>query len=244
MIAPLLVVGLVVLGIAAAIAAAVAIAKLVAAGEDADKNFFTCPVGSSTQSCPLRDKALTPEQAQQWFDRFKNDRPNIPFDYPVDCCYTRAREMAKELEASGVPVGKVWNYASGVPPTPYLRVPTTNVPLKPDGSEGEVTWGYHVAPIVPVKQPDGSVQPMVIDPSTEPGPVTIDKWKADQNDPNSKIVETSSAPYYRAPDGKTLPDPGDAKAEETLADHRRERAKLWAGTPGDYPTPSKDEVPV
>jgi len=85
------------------------------------------------------------------------------------------------------------------------------------------------------------MQQMVIDPSMEDGPVTVEKWKADQNDPNSNIAESSSAPYYRAPDGKVDNDPGDAAAAQTLADHRRERDKLWQG---DYPPPSKDEGPA
>src|SRR5207244_11052934 len=97
MIAPLLVIGLVVLGIAAVIAAAAAISKLVEAGKDADKNFSACPVGSPSSTCPLKDKALTPEQSQQWFDHFKNDRSDIPFNYPGDRCYTLARETAKEM---------------------------------------------------------------------------------------------------------------------------------------------------
>ena len=116
--------------------------------------------GATTQSCPLQGggKPLTPDQAQQWFDHFKNDT-DIPFDYPVDCCYTRARQMTNEMAACGVPVQKVWNYAG---PGQGLRVPTPNVPPNPDGSSGAVTWGYHVAPIVPVQQPDGSVQNMVM----------------------------------------------------------------------------------
>jgi hypothetical protein len=193
--------------------------------------FSSSPAGSAVQSCPFRDHPLTPDQAQQWFDHFKNDRPDIPFNYPVDCCYTRARQMANEMEGSGVTVGKVWNYASGHP-SATLRVPTANVPPNPDGSQGAVTWVYHVAPVVGVRQPDGSVQDMVIDPSTESGPVTVDKWKADQNDPGSTIAETSSAPYYRAPDGKTIPDPGDAGAADQLARHREARARLWAPAAG------------
>jgi hypothetical protein len=61
MVAPLLVAGLVILGVAAAIAAGVAIAKLIEAGKDADQNFSTCPVGSSTQPCPLSKPSVRPE---------------------------------------------------------------------------------------------------------------------------------------------------------------------------------------
>jgi hypothetical protein len=192
---------------------------LPAAGADADKNFSGNRVGSPSSSCPLKQKALTPQEAQQWFDHFKNDRSDIPFDYPVDCCYTRARAMANELQKKGVPVGKVWNYAHNFPNS-GLSVATKNVP------DGQVKWRYHVAPIVPVSQPDGTTQNMVIDPSMEAGPVTADKWKSDQNDPQSKLVQTSAEPYYRDPDGTVLRDPGDAEVDQTLAEHRAARAKL------------------
>jgi hypothetical protein len=57
MVAPLL------LGVAAAIAAGVAIAKLVDAERDADQSFSTCPVGSSTQTCPAKPKAFPAAEA-------------------------------------------------------------------------------------------------------------------------------------------------------------------------------------
>jgi hypothetical protein len=63
MVAPLLIAGLVVLGVAAAIAAGVAIAKLIEAGKDADQNFSTCPVGSSTQTCPAKAKTFPTAEA-------------------------------------------------------------------------------------------------------------------------------------------------------------------------------------
>ena len=59
MVAPLL------LGVAAAIAAGVAIAKLVDAERDADQSFSTCPVGSSTQTCPAKPKAFPAAEAAQ-----------------------------------------------------------------------------------------------------------------------------------------------------------------------------------
>ena len=36
---------------------------------------------------------------------------------------------------------------------------------------------YDVAPIINVRGPSGT-QPMVIDPSTQPGPATVDAWVA------------------------------------------------------------------
>jgi hypothetical protein len=51
---PLLIAGLIVLGVAAVIGAGVAIGKLIEAGKDADANFFDCPVGSPSGTCPAK----------------------------------------------------------------------------------------------------------------------------------------------------------------------------------------------
>jgi hypothetical protein len=115
----------------------------------------------------------------------------------------------------------VWNYASGYP-QPTLTYYSDKVP----GGVGH--WVYHVAPLVPVTQPDGSVQMMVIDPSTESGPVTIDKWKADQHDPGSRIVQSDASPYYLAPDGKSFPETPADNTPTTLAKHRASRDTLKA----------------
>jgi type VI secretion system secreted protein VgrG len=52
MVAPLLVAGAIALGIAAVVAAARVISQLVAARDDANKNFPACPVGSPSGTCP------------------------------------------------------------------------------------------------------------------------------------------------------------------------------------------------
>jgi hypothetical protein len=115
----------------------------------------------------------------------------------TDSCYTRAPTMDDQIAADGYSCGKVWNYASGHPDA-TLTYYNDKVP----GGAGH--WVYHVAPIGPVTQPDGSVQQMmVIDPSTESGPVTVDKWKADQHDPGARTVQTDASLYYLAPDGKS-----------------------------------------
>ena len=53
--------------------------------------------------------ALTPAQAQAWFDKFKAC-PDIPWNYPNDCCYNLAHVMAQDLKAAGVDVGKAANW--------------------------------------------------------------------------------------------------------------------------------------
>src|SRR5258707_577135 len=84
-------------------------------------------------------------------------RQFIPWNYRIDCCYNRAHVMAKELEAVGVDVGKVWNYAPPPANRNPLRVSTPNDP------SGSVEWAYHVAPSVPVMDSELKISRMVLD---------------------------------------------------------------------------------
>ena len=175
--------------------------------------FSSAPAASPVATCPAG--CLTEKQAQEWFDQFKA-RPDIPWNYPNDCCYNRAHVMAQDLDKAGVKVGKAWNYAPSN--SEALRVDTPNDP------KGYVEWGYHVAPTVPVMGSDGKVRDMVMDPSIAPGPVTPQQWKQMQGQAGSELVQTDADPYYRAKDGRSIPAPGDAKVEEVFDEHRAARA--------------------
>jgi hypothetical protein len=211
MIAPLLII----LGIAAAIAVGLAIAQLAGAFADADKNFSNCPVGSSVLPCQQNPvapmKPLTPisqDRANALFKEMQSHANDIPFDYPVDCCYARAHKMAQMMKDEGVDCGKVWNYAPGYPPYPEpgkgLVAYSDNVPVPdpggigdPDGSgRPRVGWGYHVAPVVAVEQPDGSVKMEVIDPSMFDHPVTVEEWKKAQNSEASRIQYSDPTVFW------------------------------------------------
>lgn len=183
------------------------------------RTFSSAPAASPVVSCPKG--ALTQQEAQKRFDKFKS-REDIPWDYPHDCCYNRAHVMAKELQAEGVDVCKVWNYAP--PPTigSPLRVSTPNDP------RGYVEWSYHVAPTVPVMDPQGKVSRMVIDPSITGTPITPDQWKAIQGEPLSELVSTSAAPYYRYPSGKVSATPTDAEVQGIFDRHREKRGQILA----------------
>ena len=182
--------------------------------------FSSDPPEHAVQPCPL-SHPMTPAKAQEYFDKFKKQQDEIPFDYPVDCCYSRAEAMDDQIAADGYSVGKVWNYASGYP-QPTLTYYSDKVP----GGQGH--WVYHVAPIVPVQQPDGTVQMMVIDPSTESGPVSIEQWKRDQHDPGARTVTTDAGPYYLSPAGKPSPETAKDNVNLTLARHRASREALRA----------------
>lgn len=178
--------------------------------------FSRAPAASPIQTCP--GQTLTEQEAKDWFDKFKAQQ-DIPWNYPNDCCYNRAHVMAEQLKAAGVAVGKAWNYAPGA--DHLLRVDTPNDP------KGYVEWGYHVAPTVQVRNADGSVQLMVLDPSITSGPITPDQWKALQGQADSSLVLTNATPYYRAPDGRVAPTPPDSEVQEIFDEHRRNRAANW-----------------
>jgi hypothetical protein len=182
------------------------------------RTFSPAPAASPVISCPKG--ALTQQQAQERFEKFKC-REDIPWNYPNDCCYNRAHVMATQLQAEGVDVGKVWNYA----PPPHigsrLRVYTENDPDK------YVEWGYHVAPTVPVIDSKGKVIRMVIDPSITEAPLTPEQWKALQGQPRSTLVLTSAAPYFRDSNGAVYPTPTDDEVKEIFDEHRSNREKNW-----------------
>jgi hypothetical protein len=184
------------------------------------RQFSSAPPASPVVSCPKG--ALTEQEAKQWFDDFKH-REEIPWNYPNDCCYNRAHVMARELQAVGVDVGKVWNYAP--PPIAYianpLRVSTSNDP------KGYVEWGYHVAPTVPVADSRNNVTRMVLDPSIAASPMTPEQWKSLQGQPLSKLVFTNSEPYYRDEKGRVYPAPTNDEVSEIFDEHRSNREKNW-----------------
>jgi len=204
-----------------------AVGRLQDQQETIKRTFSSAPAASPVVSCPKG--ALTEQQAQERFDKFKC-REDIPWDYPQDCCYNRAHVMATELRAEGLNVGKAWNYAP--PVGDLLRVSVS----KQNDPRGYVEWGYHVAPTVPILDSKGNVNTMVIDPSITNGPIRPEQWKALQGQPDSKLeVEPNPAPYYRDEDGNVYAglDPRDPErpitkegVEEVFNRHRRARAVI------------------
>jgi Glutaminase len=161
---------------------------------------------------------LTAAQANDLFREMAAQQSAIPFDYPDDCCYSRAHEMCRQLRARGIPCGKVWNYGSGGHEHPSLHATTTNHP------SGSVTWWYHVAPTVPVQGSDGVVRDMVIDPSLFDHPVTVEEWVRRQQDPQSRTEQTDASPYFRGQGGNPRQCDNDgSKARSMLAAHGRRR---------------------
>jgi hypothetical protein len=159
---------------------------------------------------------LTAQEAQKLFDKLANDK-NIPFDYPQDCCYARANEMCRQMQAAGVTCGKTWYYAA---PGDSLQVTVPKTPVVPGGV---VKWGYHVASTAEVEG-----QPMVFDPSLFKGPVTMDQWHASMTSSTKPIIKnTDSSPFYITPDGHAIYD--DQNYSQTKASfeaHKKARDSL------------------
>lgn len=180
---------------------------------------------------PVRDshghvRPLTPEQAKHLFDELAADS-EIPFNYPDDCCFSRAHKMCRTMQDRGIPCRKVWNYGHGFPSGAPLRVKTPN---GPDGPNGSVNWRYHVAPVVQVQGPHGATQDRVMDPSIFHHPVTVDEWVRIQNDldphghPRSTHEITDPKYYFRTPgNAQTEEDPDGSKTKTRLAEHRAKR---------------------
>lgn len=180
--------------------------------------FSSSPPEKPVQPCATGNciTAISPERAQEVFDHLSAN-PDIPFDYPPDCCYARATEMVSMMENWGIQSRKVWTYA----PRGSALVPMTpqDNPVRfPPNTGRQVLWGYHVAPTVDVIQPDGSVQPMVIDPSLTSRPVTVNEWNQIMSGPGSEpgrmqTAMTDSDVWYRTPSGResAIP-PGEPQA--------------------------------
>ena len=72
---------------------------------------------------------------------------------------------------------------------------------------GPVSWDYHVAPMVCVRDAGGQIQKMVFDPSIAKEPLTIDQWRAVQGGPAGQhAAETDATPFHYRPDSFTSGD--------------------------------------
>ena len=108
---------------------------------------------------------LNENEANDLFRTVWNDT-SIPYSYRVDGCYARATAMSRIAESQKIIMGKV--FAEG------------NLKANPElpESQNPVNWGWHVAPVVYVKDAKGMPKLMVFDPSLSNKPVSIDQWKS------------------------------------------------------------------
>ena len=110
---------------------------------------------------PLQSpKVISMDKAKELFDMAK-EMEDIAWDFKMDGCYARAHLMARRFEEQGVHVDKAWLKG--------------NLFAKQDDGSA-INWNFHVAPVVYVKDAQGEVKKMVIDPSIEDGPVPAMEW--------------------------------------------------------------------
>lgn len=196
-----------------------------AGGAYETEQFPDCPPESTEEKCRNADKPLSEKEVKTLFAELAAAK-TIPFDYPVDCCYTRAHVMSAMMEAKGIKSEKYWIYMGDTPLAPTRDGKPVTF-FDPDtGKREPVTWGYHVAPTVKVTRADGSVEDMVIDPSLSDRPLTKKEWRdiqaAEDSHPTTATTESDVyvrhyAPYYR--------DDDMSKSCDQFREHRDSRNK-------------------
>jgi hypothetical protein len=145
-------------------------------------------------------KPVSPERAKALFDFLLSCDcspkllPNlcIPFKVPKNGCWIRAHLMSYKLVAEGETPQKVWCSYSGK----LLTAKT------PNSIECQVSWIYHVAPILPVLQKNGKSIDMIFDPSMFDGPVPVAKWQKSMTVTKSSLNTTRWQQYERFGDGE------------------------------------------
>jgi hypothetical protein len=108
---------------------------------------------------------LTPEQAQDIFDKMASRGDEIAFLWLAEGCESRAQVMIEQMQGMGLDVGRAW-------------AATVSKPLvgrNPDNPREGYPWRNHVAPTVSVAGIEHGV--LVIDPSlSRTGPLTLPEW--------------------------------------------------------------------
>lgn len=118
-------------------------------------SLFTLAACGQNSTQTSESKALVSQQQAAEAFAIVKDIDYLPFTYIVDGCYARSLYMSLELAAEKIPSSA--HYVLG-----YLQ-PTQ-----------AVTWSYHVAPLLQLK--DSTQEPWIIDPAFETGPLTRTKW--------------------------------------------------------------------
>jgi hypothetical protein len=93
-----------------------------------------------------------------------------------------------------------------------------------EGIREPVQWVYHVAPLVQVQQADGSITPMVLDPSIAKSPLTREQWRRIQNAPQDvQNYITEGDVFFYDPLEKSADTASPQQVAEVFEDHRASR---------------------
>ncbi|MDR3415537.1 MAG: DUF4157 domain-containing protein [Nevskia sp.] len=178
---------------------------------------------------------LTPEQANEVFAVLSHanimtnqGEAPIPFHYPPDGCYSRAHRMEEMLTEMGYASEKVFALAGKKPLV-------ADTPYGSDVEGQKVTWAWHVAPIVKVRDPQRGLVETVIDPSLYERPITLEQWEGLMGDSSTYTRLSLSQVREQMRSGElgqhervavTAPrytyNPGDLQRDETRPDAESE----------------------
>jgi hypothetical protein len=148
-----------------------------------------------TEVTEAEARRLFAEMASLGFWTTSDQRAPVPYHHPPDGCYARAHLMADRMTEMGYASQKIFavsgagnlevrtDFAGDIFETGQTPV---SDPACAGGEFGSQTapvvrWWYHVAPIIHVRNAQGALIEMVIDPSTANGPITIDQWTANMS---------------------------------------------------------------
>ncbi len=167
---------------------------------------------------PRPPDAIEADRAAAIFEDFAA-ADDLALRFPADGCYARTHLMARRLLDQGLTPSKVWAFAASA--TDLLWVET------PDHPGGRVQWGYHVAPVLLVRGPEGDIREMVFDPLLFDHPVPVDEWRSALHDTPTLVRTAPGEPprperggsgYWPGPDPLEGPD---LHARETLEEYGR-----------------------
>lgn len=133
---------------------------------------------------------------------------SLKHDFISGGCEARTHLMCAEMFDMGVIPQKSW--AAGRL-SPGIR---------------NVSWQFHVAPLVDVKMPDGSRAQVVLDPAVFDGPATVAEWRRQigASDENSAVAAYDEKPCLKI--GGTMGDYADRGERVTVRSDRRAAAML------------------
>jgi hypothetical protein len=167
---------------------------------------------------PRSSDAIEPDQVAVIFAEFAT-ATDLALQFPADGCYARTHLMVQRLLDRGLAPSKVWAFAASA--TDLLWTET------PDHAEGRVQWGYHVAPVLAVRGPEGDTQETVLDPILFDCPVPVEEWCSALHDTPTLVRTAPGEPPLPARGGSGYwpgPDPlegPDVHARETLEEYQR-----------------------
>jgi hypothetical protein len=153
--------------------------------------------------------AIEAEEAAAIFADFASAE-ELALEFPADGCYARTHLMVQ------------WLLDRGLAPS-ATDLLWTEAPSHPDG---RVHWGYHVAPALFVRTPDGDAREMIFDPLLFDRPVPVEEWRSALHDTPTLVRTAPGEPplpdrggtgYWPGPDPLEGPE---VHARETLEEYR------------------------